>query len=86
MDLEGGGKISTNGEVHLMLFPRFNPNIISAHKGLKSITTNILYKTGLLIEVKGDIKNPKYSMKSLLFSPSKLIEIKNFFRKLLNID
>jgi len=86
MDLEGGGKISTNGDVHFMLFPRFNPNVISAHQGLKSITTNILDKTGLLIEVKGDIKNPKYSMKSLLFSPNKLIEIKNFFRKLFNID
>ena len=86
MDLEGGGKISTNGDVHFMLFPRFNPNVISAHQGLKSITTNILDKTGLLIEVKGDIKNPKYSMKSLLFSPNKLLEIKNFFRKLLNID
>jgi hypothetical protein len=80
MDLKGGGKISHGGTIHFMLFPQFNPDLIAASEGLKKITTSVLGKSGLLIEIEGSLKEPTYTVKPLFLSPME--KIKNFFREL----
>ncbi len=83
MDLEGGGKIDWNGNIHFMLFPRFNPKLLMVSEGLKKITTQIIGKSGLLIEIEGTLKEPIYKKKLMLLSPQILEDIKNFFRSIL---
>ncbi|MDD5194949.1 MAG: AsmA-like C-terminal region-containing protein [Candidatus Omnitrophica bacterium] len=80
MDLEGAGKITFDGNIHFMLIPRFNPDLISVSEGLKKITTSVLGKSGLLIEIEGTLKEPRYQMKPLILSPWQ--KIKEFFREL----
>ena len=82
MDLIGAGKISLKGDAHFMLFPEFNPKLIAVSDGLRKVTTEFLGKSGLVIEVKGNIKeqNLTYNMKPLFLSPLKAI--KDFFDNL----
>ncbi|MBU2103122.1 MAG: hypothetical protein ABH865_06575 [Candidatus Omnitrophota bacterium] len=82
MNMEGGGRISSGGAIHFMLFPRFNQGLVSASEGLKKITTNFLGKSGLLIEIQGTLKEPQYKVQPLLLSPMQ--RIKKFFKELQN--
>ena len=82
MDLQGGGMLTVGGNIHFMLLPQFNPDLIAASEGLRKITTQFLGKSGLLIEIQGTIAKPTYTTKPLLFSPFAIEKIKNFFRKL----
>ncbi|MCM8787424.1 MAG: hypothetical protein NC935_05145 [Candidatus Omnitrophica bacterium] len=84
MDLEGGGKLSLDGNIHFIVFPHFNPNLISASEGLKKITTHLLGKAGLLIQIEGTLQKPIYKKRFLFLSPKVLEDVKNFFRGLLN--
>ncbi|MCM8831201.1 MAG: hypothetical protein NC918_03290 [Candidatus Omnitrophica bacterium] len=84
MDLEGGGRLSLDGNIHFIVFPHFNPNLISASEGLKKITTHLLGKAGLLVEIEGTIQKPTYKKRFLFLSPKVLENVKNFFRGLLN--
>jgi hypothetical protein len=81
MDLNGAGKISFKGDMNFLLFPQFNPLVISSSESLKKITTGLLGKA-LLIQIEGNINNPKYQLKPTLMYPLK--KIKDFFENLLN--
>lgn len=82
MDLEGAGTITRSGNIHFMLLPQFNPDLIAASEGLRKITTHFLGKSGLLIEIQGTLAKPTYTTKPLLFSPLTIQKINNFFRNL----
>jgi len=81
MSLAGEGNITFAGNLDFMLYPDFNPYLISASEGLRKIFTNVAGKTGLTIEIKGTIDKPRYKFKSILLSP--INSIKDLFKGLL---
>lgn len=82
MNLSGAGKISQKAELKFLLFPEFNPNLISASEGLRKIMTNILGKAGLVIEITGSLKKPAYKVKPAFTYPLK--GIKDFLEGILH--
>ncbi|MBN2120831.1 MAG: hypothetical protein JW734_07245 [Candidatus Omnitrophica bacterium] len=80
MDLNGGGKISSDRKVHFIFFPEFNPKLVAASEGLRKITTKFLGDAGLVIEVQGAFDKPDYSMKPVFISSQK--KIRDFFKDL----
>ena len=80
MTLAGGGKISLDGKLDFMLFPQFNEDFVGSSDDFKKHITTFLGESGLVLEITGDVKDPKYNMKPVVFSPIKRIE--GFFKNL----
>jgi len=80
MTLAGGGKISLDGELNFILFPQFDKKFVDSSEGFKKHITNFLGEKGLVLEIKGKVKDPQYNMKPAFLSPLKRIE--GFFKNL----
>ena len=80
MTLAGGGKISLDGKLDFIFFPQFNKDFVGTSDDFKKHITNFLGESGLVLEITGKVKDPKYKMKPVAFSPIKKIE--GFFKDL----
>jgi hypothetical protein len=69
INLEGAGAISFSGKLNFLLFPHFNPSIISTSEKLKRIITKFVGRTGLAVKIEGDFKNPSYKIRPHISSP-----------------
>ena len=80
MLLGGAGKISLKGDIDFMFFPKFNKEFVDSSEGFKKHITNLFGDRGLVLEITGKVKDPKYKMKPVFLSP--LGRIKSFFEEL----
>lgn len=61
MSMEGEGKITTAGNIDLLLRPQFEQDLIASSKGLQKYLSAILGNGTFSIKVSGTVKNPQYT-------------------------
>ena len=81
MNLKGKGNISFEGELDFVLFPVFSDSLREDSEKINKIIADMLRKSTLSVEIKGNIKNPRYKIESLLLSPLKTL--RNIFEDIL---
>ena len=69
MILTGQGRISFSGDIDFLFSPSFNTKVLGLSKSFKKLTTDILSKNGLAIEVTGTLKKPQFKMEPAVFAP-----------------
>ncbi len=77
LSIVGEGKLSLKGDLDFLFYPEFTKTLVDSSEGLEKYIGAILGGTGLTVEIKGTIKNPKYKIKSPLVEPLK--DIKSIF-------
>ncbi|MFH1519466.1 MAG: hypothetical protein ABIE75_02720 [Candidatus Omnitrophota bacterium] len=84
MNIEGSGKITSQGRLDFLLLPKFSQELIDSSKGLQKYLTTLLGGGNLSIEVKGTLKNPRYNIKvSLIPALEDFDKVKDIFKDFL---
>jgi len=74
LHLEGKGTLDLDGEVNLLVNATMNEGLLKRADDIRKITTAIFGGPGLSIEISGNIKKPKYTIKPVVIDPLKSLK------------